>query len=228
MNISVLVITDGRKECLSRTMKSMFENLHGPIDEVIIVDDSGDPTYASWLDAMYEDRATIVHHSIRRGFGGAIQSGWDTISFDADWVFHLEDDFVLNRTVPLMKMIATMAGQPHLVQMALRRQAVNAEEIAAGGVIERWPTEYIERTNTKGSWLEHRLFFTTNPSLYRYSLTRLGWPKGERSESAFTQRLLGEGVRGIEPRDLRFAFWGRRSDTPWVEHIGDVRVGSGY
>lgn len=227
MNISVLVITDGRKECLMRTMRAMYENLHGPIDKVIIVDDSADADYASWLDAMYEDRAVIVHHDTRRGFGGAIQSGWDNIT-DADWVFHLEDDFVLNRPVPLMKMIATMAGHPYLVQMALRRQAVNAEEIAAGGVVERWPTEYIERTGTKGSWLEHRLFFTTNPSLYRYSLTRMGWPKSEGSEAAFTQRLLREGTKGIEAADLRFGFWGRRSDTPWVEHIGAERVGSGY
>ncbi len=227
MRVTVLVITDGRKECLMQTMRAMYQNLHGPVDEVIIVDDSGDRVYGSWLDAMYEDRAAIVHHETRRGFGGAIRSGWATV-VGADWVFHLEDDFVLSRPVPLMKMIATLAGNPHLVQMALRRQPVNAEEIAAGGVIERWPAEYVERTDTKGSWLEHRLFFTTNPSLYRYSLTALGWPEEARSEAAFTQRLLREGVKGTDPADLRFAFWGRRADPPWVEHIGVERVGSGY
>ncbi len=226
MRIGVMVMTDGRSECLTRTMKAMYEHLHGPVSDVMIVNDSPDDAYADWLDTMYP-HCQRVHHHERKGFAGAIQSGWEHVG-PVDWVFHLEDDFVIQRPVPLLDLVATMAGQPQLVQMALRRQPVNAEEYAAGGVIERWPTEYIERTNTRGSWLEHRLFFTTNPSLYRPSLTRLGWPQVEGSEAAFTQRLLREGVRGVPAEKLRFAFWGRRVDPPWVEHIGIERVGTGY
>jgi len=226
MNITLLVITDGRRECMELTMAAAEELLDGTINRVLIVNDSADHDYAEWLDAMYPS-ADRIHHPVRRGFGGAIQSGWDNLG-DTDWVFHLEDDFVLERPVKLLDMVATLAGQPHLVQMALRRQAWNDEERAAGGIIERYPAEYAAKAGTRSCWLEHRLFFTTNPSLYPRSLARLGWPTGEQSEGRFSIRLLREGMPGVEPAALRFAFWGARTDPPLVHHIGNERVGTGY
>lgn len=222
MNLTVLVITDGRKLCFTYTMDSMYRNLHlqGGTFKIVVVDDSADPRYADWLDAHFPE-TTRIHHEERRGFGGAIQSGWDHLG-DADWVFHLEDDFTFNRPVPMLDMIATLVGQPHLAQLVLRRQPVNDVERAAGGVIEQWPGEYTECNGPRGSWLEHRLFWSTNPSLYAVNRTLTGWPQVERSEMAFTRQLLRS-----DP-DLRFAFWGRRSDEPWVEHIGTERVGTGY
>jgi hypothetical protein len=228
VNVTIMVMTDGRKECLVRTIEGMREHLISPlVTEVLIIDDSADPKYGYWLEEQFHGSCTVVHNDKRLGFGGAIQSGWDNLT-DCDWVFHLEDDFVMQRPVPLLDMIATLVGQPHLVQLALRRQPVNDIERMAGGVVEQWPAEYLERNSPRGAWLEHRLFWTTNPSLYRHSLTRLGWPQVERSERAFGQRLLREGTSSTSAEDVRFAFWGRRTDVPWVEHIGAQRIGTGY
>lgn len=220
MALTVLIITDGRTKCLMRTIAAMYEHLDmHVVSDVMIVNDSADRDYAAAIDRLFPNFKRI-HHKTRRGFGGAIQSGWDNLA-DTDWIFHLEDDFVLRRPVSLLDMIATLAGNPHLAQLALRRQPVNDVERAAGGVVEQWPAEYTEHVGPRGSWLEHRLFFTTNPSLYSVSRTWAGWPQVDGSEMAFTNRLLRDP-------DLRFAFWGQRADKPWVEHIGDERVGTGY
>lgn len=83
-----------------------------------------------------------------------------------------------------------------------------------------WPGEYEDRTDGTHHWLEHRLFFTTNPSLYRRSLADRRWPDAPDSERKFTDQLRADG--------RSFAFWGARHDGTWVTHIGDQRVGTGY
>jgi hypothetical protein len=76
-------------------------------------------------------------------------------------------------------------------------------------------------TDGRVFWTEHRRFFTTNPSVYRTSLCKLGWPQESESEGKFTHRLLADPL-------LRFAFWGRKFDPPLCEHIGTIRAGAGY
>ena len=142
MKVCLLVITDGRRNLLRQTMDAWIENWDGPTPSMVVVNDSADESYTTWLDTMFP-YAERVHHDGRRGFGGAIQSGWDHVG-DADWVFHLEDDFVIRRPVPFNAMARVLAGHPYLAQLALKRQPWNEQEKAAGGIVERWPHEYAE------------------------------------------------------------------------------------
>jgi hypothetical protein len=118
-------------------------------------------------------------------------------------------------------MAAVLNEQRHLVQLVLRRQPWNAEERAAGGIVEQHPDDYQDATDGTNYWLEHRRFFSTNPSLYHRSLLTRSWPDGEHSEGMFTHDLLRDET-------LRFAFWGARDSGEWVTHIGRERVGTGY
>lgn len=222
MSIAVLAITDGRGDCLDRTLASARTHLHGPITRRVMIDDSADTDYADRLDRIYGVSWDIVHHGRRYGFAGAIQSGWAQLAHGPErFVFHLEDDFAFARHVELSHLAATLDENPHLVQVALRRQPVSDTERAAGGVVEMWPDAYTDVHQDDRHWLEHRLFYTTNPSLYRRSLTTAGWPSGAGSEAEFTRRVLANDT-------VRFAYWGRRSDKPWVHHHGDQRAGTGY
>lgn len=220
--ITLLVITDGRAHCLDRTINSVDEQLPD-FDRRVIVNDSVDYTYGSWLEERYGGRFDIIHpDGTKRGFAGAIQAGWEDIaSTSADWVWHQEDDFLINRYVPIHRMCDVMLRHPELVQLALVRQPWSSDEIAAGGLLEQAPNDYRDRDEAGDQWLEHRRFFTTNPSLYRASLCHAGWPQVPRSEGIFTHWLL-------EDPAVRFGYWGRRSDKPWVTHIGNERVGTGY
>lgn len=230
--IALLVITDGRAH-IGETIASARAHLIGPVSERVIYDDTGDPERAAELHARFPDFAVVQHPQGRQGFGGAIRAAWHFLQRNsrAPFVFHLEDDFTFNRPVPLVPMAHVLDSHPHIVQMALRRQPWNAEERAAGGVVEQHPDDYTEVTwrtalgngamTPEYRWLEHRKFFTTNPSLYRRSLCLQHWPRGAHSEGRFTHQLLAS------PK-IRFAFWGGRDSGEAVTHIGHERAGVGY
>lgn len=218
--IDVLVMTDGRRDCITETIASARDNLYGPIDAWWIHDDSGDPDYRDWLETF---RLPIIGGATRSGFGGAIRSAWRHLrTSDARFVFHLEDDFTFNRPVDLAAMADVLDANPHLVQLALRRQPWNAAEVAAGGFIEQHPDAYIDRTDGEHEWLEHTGFFTTNPSLYRRSLLDEGWPDGDQSEGRFALNMMQRHP------GWRFGYWGGRNSGEAVTHIGNVRSGVGY
>ncbi|MEH3055545.1 MAG: hypothetical protein PGN13_16330 [Patulibacter minatonensis] len=157
------------------------------------------------------------------GFRGAMALAWRlAAATGAKWVFHAELDFTYPAPVPLDDMIAVLDENPHLSQMSLKRQPVNAEERAAGGIVELSPDEYLQFGDGRGyRWIETTRFsFTCNPSVYRAELCELGWPDAEHSEGLFSARLRGQG--------LRTGIWGELYDEPRTIHIGDVRAGTGY
>lgn len=215
----LLVMTDGRRDCISRTIPTALEQLQGLISHRVIHDDSGDSAYRAWLVEQFPD-FTVIGRSHRSGFGGAIQSAWRHLrTLNPQFVFHLEDDFLLRRPVDLEAMMRAMFAEPHLVQMALLRQPVNDDEKAAGGLIEQFPDAFTTVTREYGTWREHRRFFTTNPSLYRGTLCRRPWPDGRQSEGRFGWDLFAEDG------DAKAAYWG---EGEWVEHIGETRAGVRY
>lgn len=221
--LTVLIFTDGRDLLLQRTVKSLddaWEPMPESFLKVIMIDDSADRLYEEWLELQYGDVPfmEIVHHEQRRGFCGAIQSAWSRV--DTPWVFHVEDDFLFNEPVELTSMIEVLYDNPHLAQMALKRQPWSPEEQRAGDLVNMWPDAYVEHTDGAHYWIEHDLFFTTNPSVYSRELCEWGWPDGPQCESKFARQMVENGKR--------FAYWGRKSDTPKVTHIGDDRAGEGY
>ncbi|EFC78832.1 glycosyltransferase family 2 protein [Parafrankia sp. EUN1f] len=232
MNVAVLIMTDGRDELLDRTLQSAQGHLGGQVTRWFIHDDTGDGDHREDLRRRYPQAEVISASHHRAGFGGSIHRAWRWISLfsEADYVFHLEDDFILNRRVNLRAMARVLAACPHLAQLALRRQAWNADEVAAGGIVEQHPDDYVDAGDHDGNrWLEHRRFFTTNPCLYRRQLCTADWPTGAESEGRFGLGLLRGGLPWGVPGDrVRFGFWGARDSGEWVEHIGHQRAGTGY
>lgn len=219
--IALLVITDGRRDCIERTIPSADQNLQGDITTRLIYDDSGDPENAQWLSDRFPHFVVRQHPEGRQGFGGAIRAAWSMLAETTEpFVFHLEDDFTFNRPVDLEAVARLLRSDISLAQVALRRQPWNAEERAAGGIVESHPDDFDEHTSHCGQYLTHRRFFTTNPCLYRRSIMFEGWPEGANSEGHFTHQLLASGYR--------FAYWGSRDSGEAVTHIGDERAGTGY
>lgn len=222
--ITLLMMTDGRADCLTRTANSLRQHLRGPLARGVIHTDGGDPDYDAWLDETFPDW-TVVSTGTRSGFAGAYRSAWSFVRdhVTTPWVFSTEDDFLLTGDLHLADLINVMAGRPNLAQMALLRQPWNRTEQEAGGIIECHPDDYADATDGVHHWLEHRRFFTTNPHLIAADFIRAhDWPTGEHSEGRF-----GVDLFATEPF-TRAAFWGRRHDAPRVRHIGVERVGTGY
>lgn len=214
-------MTDGRLDCIQQTIESARENLAGEVTHKVIHDDTGDEAHRDVLRAMFPD-FEVIGQPTRQGFGGAIRSAWKHLSGRTErFVFHLEDDFTFNEPLALYLVQKVLDRNPHLMQMALRRQPWNDDERAAGGIIEQHPDDYVDCSDGMSDWLEHRRFFTTNPSVYRTKLIAKGWPDCDNSEGVFSLRLSSDPL-------VRFGYWGRREDPPKVHHIGEHRNGTGY
>lgn len=224
MTVALLVMTDGRVDCIDQAIPSALEHLQGPITRRTIHDDSGDPDYRAWLRRRFGALGfeVIYHPAGRQGFGGAYRNAWRFLTQCHElYVFSTEDDFTFNRPVDLGAVADVLDRFPHLVQLALRRQPWNDQERAAGGIVEQHPHDYTEHYWNGHRWLEHRRFLTTNPSMFRRALCARGWPDVEHSEGVFTHQL-------IEDPEVRFGFWGSRDSGEAVTHIGVERVGTGY
>lgn len=192
-SVALLVISDGRG-LRDAAMESWFDNArHYELVSTIEVDDS--------------------HHVM--GFCGAVRYAWERVRKDPrqfEYVFHLEEDWRFDREFSIESMARVLEVEPMIAQVALRRGAEPGE---GWGVLAEFPDEFTDR----GEWLEHELFFTTNPCLYRRSLADYEWPRGPGCEGVFGQMLS----------EMRwsFAYWGDRYDVPWITHTGQ-RTGHGY
>jgi hypothetical protein len=232
MSIAILVIADGRDQYLDPCMMSLPQ-LSGDIAERWIHDDTGDPHYRSTLADRYPGWRHI-NAGPRSGCAAAFQSAWRQLrnGSECDHIFLVEQDFVFPRPVPLPEIADMLTDYPYLAQVALRRQPWNSNEIAAGGVVEQHPEQYMDCHDDKGrQWLQHRMFFTTNPCLIRRTLLDVPWPshqEGCYSEGLFHHRLLAEGTPEVSGPEVAYGYWGARDSGTWVEHIGYQRIGMGY
>lgn len=235
-DITVLITTDGRTHYLDRTIASFESMVTGSFAQLLIHDDSGDPAVHNSIRLHAPDWGLVTTPG-RSGFAGSRRHAWDHLRrhCQSPWVFMLEDDFTFNRPVDLGAMLPIMRRNQHLTQMAFRRQGWNGPEIEAGGVVELRPDEFEDHSDVvwdldqpvagtdtmtlarRERWLEHRLFWTSNPSLFRLRLTDNEWPDGLYSEAEFCNRIF------TEHPEWRSGYWGPRTDGPWVHHIGDER-----
>lgn len=168
--------------------------------------------------------STIIDDADHRlGMAGAVRAAWGwAVEQGTDYLLHVEEDFLFTDRVPLAEMVAILERAPHLAQVVLKRGPWSAAEVAAGGIIEMAPTEYLDRSFGPGcEFVEHGRVgdcgFSLNPCLIPRRVLELGWPDGNEAE--MSQALVDKG--------FSFAFYGRREDPPHCEHVGAVR-GAGW
>lgn len=221
--VTVVVVTHGRRDCIERTLDSVGRCVKGlKQGPLVIADDSNDIEYRAWLRRRWSTAEIVTGRPQARGFGHntarALHAALET---GTPWVFHLEDDFVIQRPVDLGAMAGVMDANPHLSQIVLRRQPWFKRELAAGGLVESDPGAYTDHRDEHGNeWIEHRLGHWTNPNLVRREfLAAHPWPTVPRSEAIMSRQVIGEGFSS--------AFWESRTAPPLVEHIGE-RTGRGY
>jgi len=156
----------------------------------------------------------VLHHDDvepRQGLAASVQLCWDELrSWDLDYVFHVEEDFVFPDPPPIDDMAAILAANPELAQVALYRQPWSPEEIAADGYLNLHSDQYEQR---EGYLVTDRLF-TLNPCLYPAWLMDIGWPD-RGGEAEFTAICREKG--------LRFGLYGQRTDSARCIHIGARR-----
>lgn len=229
MTAALVVITDGRGDYLEQTLESAEERLIGEFSPAIIIDDSGDPEYASWLEGHYPGFWQF-HHDRRSGFGAVVRTAWQRALEhpDVTHIFHLEEDFTFNEPIDVVAMAEVLDVSQSLAQIVLKRQPWSSDEITHGGQIEYCEARgdiFEEHTCSEvtdegehliGTVSQHRINFSTNPSLMTRLAAELCLDTGEScTEGLVTKVCLDAG--------LSFAYWGAKSDPPKCHHIGDHR-----
>lgn len=219
MRYALALLTMPRREgTLQRTLDS-FQTHVTPRPSELLAYTDGDVT----IPLLYNGALDWNLSGAKRqgGFCRATRNLWKhAATAEADWIFWLEDDFEFTRIVDLRDLACTLEGEPQVAQMALYRQPVNSEEIAAGGYIAAHPEEYVRKGGGSAFWWEHVNHWTTNPSLFRREICATQeWPDGPFCEGKF-----GFRIRENRP-GTTFGIWG--AGDPWITHIG-VREGQGY
>lgn len=176
-------------------------------EQRVLVDDS-----ASGNRCVVQDEFDLTsYHPERTGLSATVWDAWMETGAHPEitHVFHLEEDFQLTEPVDLDALADVLDEYGNLAQMVLKRQPWSPEEQAAGGIVERFPDEYVQ-VDEPHPWLQHRRIFSLNPCLIPARVVRAGWPAGNEAEQ--TDRLLVDGAV--------FGMWGRRDDPPRCLHVG--------
>lgn len=220
MSVALVVLTNGRMDCIDHSIDAALANLHGlELAPVVICDDSADDQYRAWLAQRFPE-ATIISDGTNLGYAGAMRRAWAAaIDAGTEYVFWLEEDFIVLRPVDLSAMALVLDERPRLTQVMLKRQAWWANEVAAGGLVEANPGMFIDASNGVHCWTEYAAFWTSPYLVRRDFLQAFEWPYESHSETMFSAKMRNLGRRG--------ALWGRRDDPPLVEHVG-IRTGKGY
>ncbi len=218
LDYRLAVLTDGRP-CLRETLEAFRRYAEPQPSEVLVFDDgrSSEP-YGGGTEWSHVPYLTIGGYE-RVGFCAAVPALWRTAAgAGPSFVFWLEDDQVLRRSVDVGAMALVLSRERKLAQMSLMRGPANSDEEAAGGCRALRPEKYHERDD--GLWMESRTNFSTGCSLIpRRFMTAEPWPAEyeENCEGRYSIDLLERGYT--------FGVWGR--GEPWVDHVGR-RSGFGY
>lgn len=234
MKYRLVVITHGDAPTLEDTLAAFAEHAKpAPAEMVCVIDGPGrlpPVPYRLGEDGITIDQWEIDQTPTQEGFCAATRRGWELgARAGVDYVFWLENDFLLTRSVDLRMLARVLDAEPMLAQMQLMRNAVNEHERTAGGLYQSRPGQYEPRQvwiapapghPAQGwPWREHRSYVTTNPCLMRRTfLAANPWPDHpSECEGRFGIDLVALGYR--------FGVWGE--GEPWCEHIG-TRTGFGY
>lgn len=228
MSILQVVACNGRRDTLARSLPSLLDSVHGPITRRVILDDSGDPSYAYWLESCFglgSEYGFEIHSGGPRGYDGAYRWRLDFIAQSHErWCFLHEDDFLYEQDVPLASWIEIMEKRPSLLQISLKRQAWFPHEIEAGGIVEAHPEAFNDVLMDGHPMTTHQQYWTFNPTLFRVTTAQeIRFPLGANSEWRFHVELMRRSRR-----KTYYALAGSRYDAPRCTHIGDERVGHTY
>lgn len=223
--ITWTVLTDGRKDLIEQTIPSWEKQVKGNFKGKFIIDDSGDPEYREWLAITFPNFKVIPVRKNRAGYINAMKKVFEVAREAGNpYIFHLEDDFILKRPIDLTDLTYVMDHRKHLTQISLLRQPWYEIEINAGGVLQVFMKQtkriYAKRLGNK-QWLEHRFFWTCNPSVFPLWVAEREWPKSGYSEARF-------GMELFEDENLYSGVWGRLNTPYYVEHIGSYQNGGSY
>jgi hypothetical protein len=144
--VTVVVTSGGTEETwpersayLRASLASLTEQVTGPIVQRVVYSDWPEVLQPE-LEAIAGEFGFYVVGGQHVGYTEMRQRLWKYLARRAQgtYIFSTEDDFAFTRPVDLQPMIDTLALEPHIVQVALLRDACYEDERQTGGILG-WP-----------------------------------------------------------------------------------------
>lgn len=224
-DITWITLTDGRKDLIKKTIPCWQENISSNFSNKIIIDDSGDNNYRLWLKKTFKSFDIVPVDKERAGYVEAMRKVFSVArEANSPYVFHLEDDFLIKKEFDLNNFTSVLDQNSNLVQMSFLRDPWYENEIRDGGTLRTLVKhgKKISRAKNKNfDWMEHRIFWTCNPSVYPLRITDEEWPDRKHSEFYFGRSLFSD-------KKNKSAVWGKWSDKPLITHTGSYQKGINY
>jgi hypothetical protein len=206
-----------RRGYLERSLASLAAHVSGPIVQKVLYSD-WDSRVAFGLEQIAGRHGFYVAGGGHYNYKVGMPRMWRYIASRAlgPYVFLAEDDFLYDEDVNLAQFVDVLEARPSVTQVALLRQPFYQREVDKGGILGWDPATFTPVAVNGYRILEHRNYWTANPSLFRRSLTAVEWPEADHSETRFAEALF---------RDTRAvaAHWGEGEAQ--IRHIGEVKAG---
>lgn len=122
--VTILICTYERKEELEKTVAALRENLDYPNLKWLICDDSSPSKFAVELSRTRPYKLSplrVVHTAQNSGWGVNVNHGLSEVK--SDYVFFIEDDYVLKKKLDLKIGMALLLSQPHIGMLRYRGTA---------------------------------------------------------------------------------------------------------
>jgi hypothetical protein len=231
---TLFILGNGRKGCLERTVASWETNLIDKPKHKIIFDDSGNQLYREYLNKRFGDRFTIVPiGDIPMGQIYGINFIYNYLrEIDTDYIFELEEDWLLFRPLKMQDLIEILDSNQNIVQVRVPRTPWTELDLYNGSTISHFLSMKDSKASlikhNKLSWYEWRgpyWFWSHNPSLYRKSITNLPYPgEGDQHhEMQFGCNILEQN------KDAVISFYAENTYDAYIYHLGtrDKRLQNG-
>lgn len=221
-NFAFVILGNGRKGYLERTIASWETNLIDAPKYKAIFDDSGNSEYRNWLKQTYGDRFSIYAVDfVPAGQAKAVQSMFDYIkNLDVDYVVWTEEDWVLFRSLDTKEIFETLKQNINVLQMRIPRTIWYADyhlfDLNAGSLL----LDYIEDKNAGWSydkWFNVKTshyFWSHNPCVFLKDIVNNPYPTDGDHEFKFGTALLDSNPNAT------VGFWANNPYDGYVTHIG--------
>ena len=171
--ISVVLTSCGRHDLLDQTISSFRETNTYPIDEFIIINDSGYAQDYNFLYKKYSPNFIIIHNEVKKGQLKTIDKAYKRAR--NDFIFHIEDDWLFEgKNNYIERSLKILEDFSDIHQIWLRHEFDNPHKCRSEESDYNGIKAFDVEPNYLGCWNG----FSFNPGLKRKSDYNLIFPDG--------------------------------------------------
>lgn len=203
---SVVITSCKRFDLLERTLRSLLPRLEGPLDEVVVIEDSSLPEARAVLDAI-DPKIRLIQNDPQLGQMKSIDRVYETIK--SSHVFHCEDDWEFTRDGFIAESYRLLEEFEKVSMVGLRPRGELNPRVRES---PKSKLEELEFFHLDPKAHPEYFSYSFNPGLRRMKdlapLLPLA-PKGGEHDISYQFKKLGFHIANLE--------------VPAVRHIGDDR-----